>query len=269
LTEVDDPVLVTTIENIQEAKRVETGLTCARGSGLGIALSASKEWVDNDLATFAQNDSETLSYMAAVTYGRPALGVLSVFVSHETTEYPDRPITSGYDLNSFGATFERKLGARIEGSITAAYTTIDFGNQLPFGDSKQTGATYSASLSYRASSRMRLHGSFDRAVTPSVSLGRSYDISEGYRLGGDYDIGSRLNLSVGGAHIEREAGGGFTVLPLSLTESTTKTIFAALRYKQSERLSFTLSAAHEERTTNAPQFDYTSDRIGITAGATF
>ena len=269
LTQVDDPLLITAVENVQETKAVDVALACRRDSGLGFALSASKEWADNSLAAFVQSDSETTLGSAAITYARPALGTLSVFVSRETTEYPNRLISSGYDLDSFGATYERRLGARIQGSITAAYTVLDFTELTPSGGGTQKGTTYAANLSYRVSSRFRMTANFDRSVSPSVAIGRSYDLMTGYRISGDYDIGSRLNFAAGGARIDRQAGGNFQVSPLSLTDSVTNTIFASLRYKQSERFSITLNAARETRNTNTPQFDYTSNRIGVTAGAAF
>jgi hypothetical protein len=42
-----------------------------------------------------------------------------------------------------------------------------------------------------------------------------------------------------------------------------------VRYKQSDRLAFILTAGREERTTNAAQFDYANNRIGVTADLTF
>lgn len=268
---IDDPTLISNVENIQDTEHVGVDLSCARQTGFGVTGAVSKDWINNDLPFLRTSDSEQTSATIGVTYSRPALGVLTVFANKQKTEYPNRPIDDGYDLDAFGITFERQLGARIQGSVTVAYTQVDqHAPPLPglSGENLETTA-YSASLSYRASSRLRFQGLFDRSVTPSSGIGRTYDLSETYRLSGDYDLGSRITLSAGVGLVERESAGLLPAQVLQLTDSEMTTIFGSVRYKQSDRLAFILTAGREERTTNAAQFDYANNRIGVTADLTF
>lgn len=268
---IDDPTLIANVENIQDTEHVGVNLSCSRQTGFGITGSVSKDWTNNDLAFLRTSDSEMTSMMLGVTYSRPAFGTLTVFGNHQKAEYPKRLIDDGYDLNAFGVTFDRQLGARIQGSMTVAYTTVDpYAPPIPGLSSKKLDTTaYSASLSYRASSRLRFQALFDRSVTPSSGIGRTYDLSETYRFSGDYDLGSRITVSGGVGRVQRASAGVLPAQVVQLTDSELTSIFGSIRYKQSDRLAFVLAAGREERATNATQFDYTNNRIGLTADLTF
>lgn len=261
---VDDPLLIEDVENTQERKQAGVNVTCTRPTGFGVVAGASKEWSGNDLAALKYADYERTSYNAGVTYSRPALGVLTLFVNQGTTNYVNRP--DGYDLTSYGLTYERQLGARIEGAVTLARSKINPTGPLAASDSEST--TYALNVTYRASDRLRMQASFDRSVTPSTGFGRVYDLGTAYRLSGEYDLGSRITIGVGGARVERETELG-VIVPGTLTDSSTDSVYATVKYRQSQRLVFALNAGREERNTNEPQFDYTNERIGIAAEVAF
>lgn len=265
---LDDPTLIENVENIQTTKNASVNVGCSRSTGLGLTASASKDWVDNDQLLNA--DSERTSIMGGVTYTRPALGTLTLFADRQETSYPNRLLSGGYTLNAYGVTLARQLGARIQGTVTVAYNRVaqDTPDYLPPIDDMETTA-YSAELTYRASSRLSFQGSFDRAVTPTVTVGQSYDLSEGYRVSGAFDLSSRVTISAGGAWVQRQSNGILPTTRVELTESETTSYFSSVRYRQSDRLSFALNVGREERRTNAPQFDYTNNRIGVGADLTF
>lgn len=267
---IDDALLEVDPKNIQETKRVGVKVSCTRPTGLGLVASGYKGWVDNSLSSVVDADYESTSLSAGVTYSRPALGMVTAFGSYEKVEYPNRIVSDGYEVKTYGVTFERKLGARLQGTATLAYTTVDQLNPIvPTDAGSYDGMTYGGAISFRASSRLTLEGTFNRDIKPSWGVNQTYDKSTDYGLTADYDLGSRIRLSVGGRYVDRDSGAAIILAPIALTSSETTNVFGALRYKQSERLSFILQASREERTTNAPQFDYTSNRIGLTANATF
>ncbi|MES3026262.1 MAG: outer membrane beta-barrel protein [Pseudomonadota bacterium] len=271
LSKVEDPILISTVENVQSTTRALLEVSCARPSGLGVVFNASKDWVANDLDVMKQSDYESTALMAGISYGRPALGTLTVFVSHDQTDYTKRVIADGYEMNSVGVTFNRQLGARIQGSVTVAYASVEQSSGLLAGsqNSSSESTTYAASLSYRVSEKLNVQGSFDRSIRPSSGIGRTYDLSTGYRVSGEYALGSRLALGAGFGRVDLESQGILSSPLLILTASTTQTYFGSLRYQQSKRLSFVLNAMREERTANVPQFEYTSNRIGLTADLSF
>jgi hypothetical protein len=269
LRHLEDSILEADVKNIQENKTLSANTACSRPTGFGVTFSGSKGWTENSLATVVDADYETISLGAGITYSRPAIGTITGFTSYNKTEYPNRILSSGYELTSYGLTFDRQLGARIQGSVTLAYTTVDQLDSAGFGGGSYSSNTYGGNLSYRASSRLLLQASFNRSITPSTGLGQSFDVATNYGLTGDYDLGSRIRLSLGAQQVEREAEGIIVVSPLQITSSKTKIFYGAVKYSQSERLSFTLKAAREERDANVPQFDYTSDSIGLSANVTF
>lgn len=266
---VDDPILIDNVENIQETKRVSLDTACSRGTGLGLVAGVSKEWTDNELPFLDVSNSELSSAMLGVTYSRPTLGTITLFTNRQKTEYPNRPIASGYELTAVGVTYERKLGARIEGAVTVAYNNVDLRAPVALGGGNVETTAYSAKLSYRASSRLRFGGEFNRSIMPASGFGRTYDLTTAYRLNATYDLGSRIAINVGGARVERDSEGAVIVPTVQLTNSTTDNIFASVRYKMSERIALELSAGRDERTTNAPQFDYTDERVAVAVSSKF
>ncbi|MDP1598220.1 outer membrane beta-barrel protein [Phenylobacterium sp.] len=270
LSQIDDPTLVSTVENIQQTTRVQAQLGCSRPTGLGVVFTASHDWTANNLDFLKQSDYQNSSLMGGLTYQRPALGTLTLFANYQKTEYADRIGSDGYEMTSVGATFQRQLGARLQGTVTVALANVDQLGGFPgLADTSSETTTYDAGLSFRASDRLNFEASLDRAVTPSTGLGRTFDLSTGYRVSGEYKLGSRISIGAGVGRVERESEGGLLQPIIALTNSNTDTIFASVRYRQSERLSFALNARREERTANAPQFEYTSNRIGIAADVSF
>lgn len=270
LSLIEDPTLIADVNNIQETRRAGLEIRCSRATGLGVVASASKEWADNELTFLEEGDYERVTYMAGVSYSRPTFGTLTVFGNHQETEYPNRLLGGGFEVDSIGATYERQLGARIQGTVTAAFTKAEqVGVATPaaaVADIETT--TYNAALSYRVSSRLRLQAAFDRAVLPSSGFGRTYDLTEAFRFNADYDLGSRIRFALAAAQVDRDSEGA-PAGPVVLTNARTRSLSGSVRYKQSERVSLVLNVGQDERTTNAPQFDYTSDRIGIAAEVTF
>lgn len=270
INRIDDPILIDA-ENVQEITRATIEVGCSRETGLGVVGSASKEWTENEEPLAKQSDSERDTGMVGISYSRPTFGSVTLFGSMEKVEYPNRLIDDGYDLSAIGLTYSRMLGARIQGEVSVAYTSVDLhAPTLPgFSDDNFETTAYSGSLTYRASSRLNLQASFDKSVTPSSGLGRSYDVNEVYQFSGDYSFGSRINLRLGVARAEHDLEGGFAFPTIQLTDSTTDAFYATATYQQSERLAFKLTGGVEERNTNAPQFDYTNNRVGVGVDAKF
>jgi hypothetical protein len=132
-----------------------------------------------------------------------------------------------------------------------------------------TGPTYTSRIDYRASSRLQFHGSFNRQIVPTQLIGSPYEVQTLYALRADYKLGSRIQIGAG-ADLTRDAGQSDAILAaISLTNSEIKGIFASVRYQQSPRIYVVLDARHESRTANLPQFEYTSDRVGLSLAVSY
>lgn len=265
---VDNPIIEDDVRNVQENKSIGVDVGCSAAAGFGVTASAFKDWSDNELDFLKMSDFERQRLRAGVSYGRPTFGSISLFVGRDETTYSNRLVDDGYDMDTLGVTYSRRFGARIEGDVTIAQSKIRPKVTTAFLGNREY-QTYAANLSYRANSRLRFSGGFERSIMPSSGILRSYDLTESYKIQGDYDIGSRLLLSLGAARTDRASEGALLSPVNDLTDSRLTAFFGTLRYRQSDRLSFVLRLGQEERTTNAPQFDYENSRVGLGADLSF
>ena len=273
LSSFEDIVLGPTVDNILEVKGARLQVGCARRTGLGVTGSVSREVAENDRLLLRSQDYTLTSYMGGVTYSKPRLGTLTLFGQHQETEYDHRvPIAGqgdGYKSNAAGLTYERHLGARIDGSVTVSYTSVSgTGVSAPGVRTDFDGFTYQLTGAYRASQRLRFDGSFGRNVTPSNRFGNTYDVTTNYAVHANYELGSRISTSIGYSQNETDSTGG-QIFAGNLTDSTVKIVSGSVQFKLNRRIGLSLDAAHEQRDANNPRYTYDNTRVGVTASATY
>ncbi len=272
-SELTDLGLITTssVTNILELETLGVDLNCGHSSGLGVTFSGSQDWASNSSFELRTTDYTTSSYSGGLVYGRPALGTIKLFVSHSRTEYPHHLVglnsNLGYQLESGGITIDRRLGARIEGTITAAYSKVDPITSGGAGQNttKFSGVTYSADLTFTPTSKLVTHATFTKAAKPSNRIGNAYDIETDYRLSAAYNLGTRFVLSLAGDERDLNSHGVSQLVALPLTNSKIKVLSAGVRYIQNRHLSISLDGSDERNTTNNPLFDYKDSRVALTA----
>lgn len=108
-----------------------------------------------------------------------------------------------------------------------------------------------------------------RAVTPANSIGGLYSISTSYRIAGDYDLGSRIAVSLGTEFVDDETDGSFASVFPVLTDSQSYAVFGGITFAQSERIRWSLNARYEDRDANVPQYTYDRTVVALTAGVAF
>lgn len=261
-------------ENIREVTSADISLGCSRATGLGGQLSLGQEWGKNSNLLQKQSNYETTSGQASITYARPRLGTLTFFAQRQRTEFDDVVGTiskAGYDLTAYGASFDRRLGARIQGTLSVSYSKVDPLNSTPAAASSDyTGMTYGADFSFKATDRLEALLTYERSIVPSARIGKLYDIEEDARIEARYQLGSRFQIGLGGQLLDVESEG--TTLPatgLLLTDSRTKIAFGSLTFKQSQRTSLRLDVSREEREANSPIYEYSTTRVAVTADVAF
>jgi hypothetical protein len=271
---------VVNVENILEVKRASLGITCATPAGLGVVFSTSYDQGDNSLPQVAVADFRSTSVSGGIMYGRPSTGSVQLLVSYTRTDTPNTVFptvgSDGYENQSVGLQFSRRAGGKIQLNATINYSKVNLltpSNAIllpgPVSNSS-TGLTYTSGIDYRASSRLQFHGSFNREIKPTLLAGSSYEVQTSYSVRADYKLGARIQIGAG-ADLGRDAGQA-TVAALAattLTNSEIKGIFASVRYQQSPRIYVVLDARHESRTANLPQFEYTSDRVGLSLAVSY
>ncbi len=274
LTDLQDLVLASTITDKLETERVGLDVNCGRRTGLGATFSVSQNWGNHSALLESVQDYRSHSYQAGLTYARPVLGVFTLFGNYQKSEFPHRPMIGGemdgYENTSGGVTFDRRLGARIEGSVTVAYSEVTQLVQNPLFPSKDfSGATYSATLRYRATPRLSTDLLFERAIQPSNRIGSNYDLSTHYRLNGAYDLSKRLKLNIGYERKDLKSSAVGLSAVNTLTNSKTNVVFGGVRYDLNRRISLSLDLAQEQRKTNSPIFDYRDNHAAVTLRARY
>ncbi|MDP3491518.1 MAG: outer membrane beta-barrel protein [Hyphomonadaceae bacterium] len=265
---------LTNPENIRDVTSANLNVNCSRGYGLGLSLSAGHEWATNSNAVQAQSDYETSTGQVGLTYGRPTLGTLTVFAMRQRTEYDallGALSNPGYDMTALGVSFERRLGARIQGTLSFSYSMVDPLRSGPGATDDFSGPTYGGDLVFRPTDRIETTLTYSRSVVPSNSLGKLYDIQEDVRLGARYELSSRFELGGGFSFLDsRSEGPSVGNIPgILLTDSRTKVAFASLTFKQSQRTSLRLDVTREEREADVDAFEYSTTRVGLTADVAF
>lgn len=262
------------VRNAVQISKVGLDADCGRAIGLAPTASVSQSWRTNSAPRLALNNSDTFSATGGLAYRQPALGSLSLFGSFSQTSFPDNQFivngvvsTAGFKYYSGGATYDRHLGGRIEGSASISYSTVqpDIAFEKGFN-----GLTFALDGTYKVNSRLDLKATAVRAVVPSQQVGSNYSVTGTYEVDVSYALGTRLDLSVIGLYRTLNNGTGTTAgVPIDLTHSTTESVFASGTYKLSRRFSFTLMAGDEDRQANFTGLSYNGARVGLTFTATY
>ena len=251
---------------------------CGRGFGFSPIFSITQAWSTNSLSLLQSSNYSSLGGSGGISYQAPTLGNLSLFGQYQTTTFPNRfvPFNQGETQDGFntyggGVKYVRLLGARIQGTVSLSYTSVQ-----PFvsGTGGFDGLTYSADVTYRASSRLDFHGSFIRDVQPSNVPDSTYYIETKSLVEGTYHVGSRIDVNLGLSQADRTFKGS-SLLPnltnltnFDLRSDTLKTVYGVVTYRL-RKLYVALSARNEFRSANVPELSYTDNRVGLTVGTNF
>jgi len=118
-------------------------------------------------------------------------------------------------------------------------------------------------------SRLSTQADFQKGVSPSTGVNRSYDLRTTYGASARYQFGSRLSAGIEGRYSELDANGALLPSAVTLTHSETSTYGADIRYAISRRIALRLEGQHQKRTASLSSYNYSSDQIGLTASVKF
>ena len=120
-----------------------------------------------------------------------------------------------------------------------------------------------ASLTTRATPRIRAHLDLARSVVPATLGAGDYTLQESYAVRADYAFSPRVTFGAGAAHESRSIKGE-ALLPIEILRSDKRYItFAKATYQRSARTSADLELRHEVRNAKPEIFDYTSTRATL------
>lgn len=269
LSDLQDISLATTITNKIRVETVSLNAQCGRRTGIGANFTASQDWGDNSAAQMRVQDYRAENYQAGFTYAKPALGVITLFASYGHSLFPNRPRfggeEDGFDNTAGGITYDRHLGARIEGKATVAYSNVTELVHNPLLPGRDfSGITYSFDGKYRVTRKLSTDLLFERAIKPSTRIGSTYDLRTDYRFNANYDLSRRFKLRGSYERVDDKSSATGPLAATTLTNSHANIGSAGVEYDLGRRISLTLDGAQEQRKTNNTLFDYRDTRV--TAG---
>ncbi|MFN3514885.1 MAG: outer membrane beta-barrel protein [Phenylobacterium sp.] len=256
-----------TVENMETITSAGVDAVCGRQAGLGVMASATQKWADNSASSRVTADYTDFMAVAGVVYQRPTFGELNLFGSYGKIKYDNRLVPAGagfvrdgYERHGAGVRYTRRLGARLQGSVSASYISVE--PESPAVDDFQ-GANYSADITFRSSDRLQMALAFAREVTPSNRIETAYSVEDSYRLEGTYAMGSRIKLGLGASYSKADYEGAALTPTFSVTEEEIRRVFGSVGVDIGRRFAVKLDATQEERDANVPGFDYTANRVGL------
>jgi hypothetical protein len=86
-SELQDAALATTVQDLQEVKSIDLGLSCTRQPGLGLNVDASRSWATNSAPAVTNGNYETTTVTGSFIYSRPATGTIAITASDAKTAY--------------------------------------------------------------------------------------------------------------------------------------------------------------------------------------
>lgn len=272
-SDLRDLTLNTVAENAETTTSLLADGRCVSPVGLGVIGSVSQSWGDNSAQQRVQSNHESTSGSLGVLYSRPTLGDVSLVGRYSKVEYPDRMITvggvnerDGYENYSGVLNYTRRLGARLQGSVSAGYTKVEpKAATTPQFD----GTTYGADITYRSGNRLDAAIALSRAAEPSNQINTTYTVTDSYSLTVGYSLGSRIKLGAGGTYRESDYKRASTAALAAITHEEIKSVFGNVRVNVGRRLGVVFEATQEERDADIFGADYTSNRVGVTLIATY
>ncbi len=262
---------VAVTRNIEDTESIRLDGACGRTIGFGPTLSVVQQWSNNSATSLFASDFRSVTATAGIAYRRPTFGELSLFGSYGETDFPNRgllmgpaTIQDGYRNYSVGLRYDRRLGARIEGTIRIAYTTLD-----PYvaGVAGYEGIDYSADVSLRVSERLQAHVTVGQAPIPTIVSNATYSLESHYSAEADYTIGPKLSLKLIGSETNDRYSGAALVTGLDIQRESVGTISGALRFQLSRRFALQINGSHQVRSANITIYNFTDDRVGLAFSA--
>jgi hypothetical protein len=213
LTSVDQ------ITNGETHKAAGISANCGGPIGITVGGNYRHEEVTNSLQVLRQLNYRSDMVGGNIGYTRPTFGTLSIYGNFNDVTYPNRQyiiggvdiVDDGTKIYSAGLSFERNIGSRITGSVSAGYTWVT--PKIPISP-KFHGASYSLNLNVRPIDALSLDLIASRDASASNLQDVSYSITELYSLNGNYALSQALSVQFGASYRKQNQKGSPLVNPI-------------------------------------------------------
>jgi hypothetical protein len=262
---------VAVTRNIQDTETIRLDGRCGGRIGFGPTFSVSRQWTNNSAEPLRASDFDTFTVSAGIAYRRPSLGEIALLGSYSQTDFPDRDlapgpasIQDGYRNYSVGVRFDRRLGARIQGTLQLSYAVLN-----PYVQSVEgfNGVDVRADISVRVSGRLTTHFGVVNGPEPTIVSNATYSLNTAYTAEADYQVNPRWTLKLAGADTMDHYKGALIVPGTDIQSESYWTITGTSHFQLSRRFAVELWASHQERNADINIYDYSDNRVGLSLSA--
>lgn len=262
---------VAVTRNAESSEAINFNASCGGQVGLAPTFAVSQRWSNNSSPELLTSDFTDLNLQAGLAYRQPRFGELSTYFSYDQTDFPNRDlligpasIQDGYKVYGIGVQYDRHFGAKIEGTVKVAYTSLrpDIASVPGFN-----GVTFGADVTFRFSRLLQAKLMLDRSVDPTIRPDVTYAIENTYGFETDYSLGRKLKL-VGSISGSSNSYHGADLIPgIDIASENDWAVHGSVAYQLNRRIGFELDADHEVRDANVTAFSYSDTRVGLSLKA--
>jgi len=263
------PIAIT--KNTERDESIGLDGSCGGQVGIVPTLSVSEDWTDNSASELITSDYQALNLMTGLAYRAPRFGELSTYFSYDQTDFPSRDllvgpatIQDGYKEYGIGVKYDRRLGARIEGTVSVSYSDLRPDDATVQGFE---GVTFDADVTMRFSRLLQGKLTLERGVDPTIWPGVTYELENSYGLEADYTPGRKLKFSAGVSGGSNQYHGADLTPGVDISGESFWSVRGSVSYQVNRRFGLELDATHMARDANVPEFSYPDNQVALSLKA--
>jgi hypothetical protein len=256
--------------NVQQEVVLRANIACGAAYGLAPGIGYSRQTVTNSNFRDDQNISAD-TYTASLAWRGARAGTITLAGSYRDGRYPNRVLLNGdedgIEVYSGTVTYDRDIGTRYGGTISAGYTKVK--PRAP-GVADFNGLTYAAAIRALLTDRLSTNLSVSRDAQQSNLLALSYSINTTYAFTGVYQFSERLSAPFGVSYQRRRFETGPDI-PGAILAGRSDNLYSAnvgLNFRPRPRLNLGISGMYTRRESNTALLDYNSKQVSVFAGIT-
>jgi hypothetical protein len=251
------------VRNTQTEQNYAGELRCGSATGLRPLVRYAHGSGNNSHPARKLVNFRSDTYAAGVGYSNVVLGDYDVSFERADFRHPNRPaaLANGYRSDAITISGSRNIGSILVAQGHLAFTKLNT-NGSAVANFK--GITWGVSGTLTPLPALRVQGAFSQSVNPSLGTAALYSRNRNINLNASYALSSRTSVTLGAARATRLYRGDVGTLGPPLTNDRRDTFSGQVNFQPSNRLSFTLNAAHERRNANGTIYDYKNTYFVLT-----
>lgn len=252
-----------TVSNAETQWSLGGSVACGKSFGLRPTAGITYQDSSNSNPQRELTNKHITTYMLGMGYLHPSIGDIQLFAQQREVDYVKQLQPNGNRQRSYGVSFSRNIGARLQGSASISWSDVK--SRQP-GVRGYHGVNWSGDLTLKATPRLQVHTVLGRSISSTLAVAANYNVATNYGIDATYALTPRINFSTGYSHTKRKFQGSFDPLAINvLTNDRKQSIFGSIDYLFSPKLKFILSGGHDVRNANGTFYDYHNNQIGLRA----